>query len=190
MVLDRVFRHAKDGGHRFARDEDMAVTGGESHLSWGIQQIQQIILKGQGQVPVSGAVAEGEITARKTDLQFFLHRVADLLHRRGGAAIQGKGLCHVHTLGPADAGIHLRAQSSAEQHRAIAAIQVIPQCLAREQKSAFQPNPLFLHRNSEGTEGIPGCQNGQQFSGTGYTEGARVMQDWDSRIYHWKEMKE
>ena len=30
----------------------------------------------------------------------------------------------------------------------------------------------------------------QQFSGTGYVEGTRVMQDWDSRIYHWKEWKE
>ena len=30
----------------------------------------------------------------------------------------------------------------------------------------------------------------QQFSGAGYAEGARVMQDWDSRLYHWKETEE
>ena len=29
----------------------------------------------------------------------------------------------------------------------------------------------------------------QQFSGTGYVEGTRVMQDWDSRLYHWKEVQ-
>lgn len=30
----------------------------------------------------------------------------------------------------------------------------------------------------------------QAFGGTGYAEGTRVMQDWDSRLYHWKEWQE
>ena len=73
----------------------MTWGGGEAHPPGGVQQVQQLPLEGDGQIPVAGAVPEGEAAAGKMPPELFLDLVAHLLHRRGGGAVQGLSLIHI-----------------------------------------------------------------------------------------------
>ena len=145
----------------------MAGRGGQPHPAGGVQQIQQLVLYTEGQIPVSGAEAVREGAAGKFALNRALNLVAQLLRRRGGTAVQGQSPGHVHALPPADEPVHPGPQCGAKQRRPLAALQVPLQIPAGEQQPAGQAHAPLLRYQVEDPPGPPGPGRLKQLAGTG-----------------------
>ena len=145
----------------------MVCAGAQPHPAGGVQQLQQRALELQGQIPIAGAVPEGEEAAGKFPLELLLNLVAHLLHGGGGAAVQGKGPAHVQPLGPADEPVRLRAQGGAEEDRAAAAGEMGFQVRPGQEQPALQAHAPLLRGNFCHPVTPPGADRLQQLPGAG-----------------------
>ena len=159
--------HPQNSGDRLPWGKQIAGGDTQPRPAGGVQQVQQGPLDLQRQVAVARAVPEGEGAAGEFPLELRLDLVADLLHRRRGAAVQGEGPGHIQPLGPADEAVRLRPQGGAEEDCPAAAGQVGLQVLPGQEQPPLQPDAPRLQGEAGLPPAPPGTDHPQQLPGAG-----------------------